>query len=176
MDLVILGLGNLLLTDDGVGVHAARALCADPPPGTPVREVGTAVFDAWSVVDQASTIIAIDAVDVGEPAGTLVRFELDHDEPVGPPPSLHDLDLPALIRSLPRERRPRVVVIGVQPAVVSPGLDLSPVVAASLPALLHAVRDEAAAQSLTIDVSAPPLEAGPSPGPTHPPRQPGHPA
>jgi hydrogenase maturation protease len=138
--LVILGLGNLLLTDDGVGVHAARALAADPPPGAEVREVGTAVFEAWSVVDRASTIVAIDAVDAGEAPGTLVRFDLDHDEPVGPPASLHDLDLPALVRSLPPARRPRVVVIGVQPAVVAPGLDLSPIVAAALPALVHVVR------------------------------------
>jgi hydrogenase maturation protease len=138
--LVILGLGNLLLTDDGVGIHAVRALAADPPPGVLLREVGTAVFDALPALECASRVIAIDAIDAGQPPGTVVRFELDPADAPPTPPSLHDLDLPALVRSMPEARRPPVVVVGIQPAVVSLGTALSPVVSASLPALVREVR------------------------------------
>ena len=144
MPVVILGLGNLLMTDDGVGIHAVRALNADPPPDTIVREVGTRVFDALAVLLAGARVIAIDAIDAAQPPGSVMQFELNHDEPPEAPPSLHDFDLPALVRSLPPARRPRVIVVGVQPALVAPGLELSRTVAASLPALLRAVRELAA--------------------------------
>jgi len=140
VSLVILGLGNLLMTDDGVGIHAARALGADPPGGALVREIGTAVFDALTWLESATRVIAVDAIDSGQPAGTVVSFDIDTTERPSPPPSLHDLDLPALLRSLPPERRPRVTVVGVQPAVVAPGLELSPIARAALPLLLETVR------------------------------------
>jgi hydrogenase maturation protease len=144
MSLVILGLGNLLLTDDGVGVHAVRALQADPPPHAELREIGTSVFDALSAVEAASMVIAIDAVDAGEVPGTVVRFDLDLDDARQAGGSLHDFDLPALVKLIDPARRPRVVVVGIQPALVAPGLALSVPVAAALPALLHVVRDLAA--------------------------------
>jgi hydrogenase maturation protease len=146
MPLAILGLGNLLLTDDGVGIHALRALAADPPPGAILCEVGTAVFDALSVLERSTRVIAIDAIDAGQPPGTVVRFELDADDAPPTPPSLHDLDLPALVRSLPEAGRPAILMVGIQPDVISLGTSLSPVVSASLPALLREVRALALSQ------------------------------
>jgi hydrogenase maturation protease len=143
MTLLILGLGNLLMSDDGVGVHAARALAADPPRGTVVLDVGTAVFGALSALEGAAAVIAIDAVDADEPPGTIVQYTLDESGPPIVPPSLHDLDFPALLRSLPPGARPPVTVVGVQPARIAPGLDLSPAVAGRLPDLLAAVREAA---------------------------------
>lgn len=138
--LVILGLGNLLMTDDGVGVHAVRALEADPPGGARVCDIGTAVFDAASSLERATRVIAIDAVDAGRPPGTVVSFDIDVEGRADAPASLHDLDLPALLRSLPPHGRPRVTVVGMQPALVTPGLDLSAVASRSLPRLLDVVR------------------------------------
>jgi hydrogenase maturation protease len=144
MPLVILGLGNLLLADDGVGVHAVRALGADPPPGAELVDVGTWVFSAQAAVERATAVIAIDAIDMEQPPGTIGRFELDTDAARPVPSSLHDFDLTAMITSMPRARRPRAVVLGVQPERVELGLELSAAVSAALPALLQAVRDLAA--------------------------------
>jgi len=144
MSLVILGLGNLLYADDGVGVHAVRALGADPPPDVELVDVGTSVFSAQSAVDRATDVIAIDAIDMGQQPGTIVRFPLDIDTLRPAPCSLHDFDLPALLGSMPPARRPRGVVIGVQPERVELGVELSATVSAALPALLQAVRDLAA--------------------------------
>jgi hydrogenase maturation protease len=147
MPLVILGLGNLLLADDGVGVHAVRALGADPPPGAELVDVGTAVFTAQAAVERATEVIAIDAIEMGQPPGTIGRFELATGASPAVPSSLHDFDLLALVRSMPPARRPRAVVIGVQPERVEPGLELSATVSAAMPALLQAVRDIAARTS-----------------------------
>jgi hydrogenase maturation protease len=144
MPLVILGLGNLLLTDDGVGVHALRALDADPPHGTLLREIGTSVFDALPYLESAARVIAVDAIDAARPPGSVVSFELDTGDTTPPPSSLHDLDLPALLRSLPPERRASVTVVGIQPAVIAPGMDLSPLVRDALPLLLATVHRLAA--------------------------------
>ena len=144
MPLVILGLGNLLLRDDGVGVHALRALAADPPPGAELVDVGTGIFSAQAAVERATEVIAIDAIEMGQPPGTIGRFELDAAGARPVPSSLHDFDLPALVRSMPPTRRPRAVVLGIQPERVELGLELSATVSAALPALLRAVRDLAA--------------------------------
>ncbi len=146
MSLTILGLGNLLLTDDGVGIHAVRALAADPPPGAVLCEVGTAVFDALAVLERATRVIAIDAIDAGQPPGTVVRFELDAADAQPTPPSLHDLDLPALVRSLPAAARPPILMVGIQPEAISFGTALSPAVSAALPTLLREVRALALSQ------------------------------
>lgn len=139
--MIILGLGNLLLADDGVGVHAARALEVDPPEGAVIREIGTSVFDALPLLEAAARVIAIDAVDAGQAPGTVVRFDLEAGGEQQPSPaSLHDLDIPALWRSMPLAHRPRVTVVGIQPALIEPGTELSPVVHAALPLLLHEVR------------------------------------
>jgi hydrogenase maturation protease len=161
MRLAILGLGNLLLTDDGVGIHALRALAADPPPGVLLREVGTAVFDALAVLECATRVIAIDAVDAGQPPGTVVRFELAASDAPTCPPSLHHLNLPALLRSLPEAGRPPVVVVGIQPGVISLGTALSPAVSAALPTLLREVR------ALAALPSAPDASPESTPGAVH---------
>ncbi len=143
MSVAIIGLGNLLQADDGVGVYAARALAAHPPPHAAVYEAASPTFDAFSVFEQAKKIIVVGAVDAGEKPGAIVKMELDPAESTAPRAGLQDLDLPALLRSLPPGRRPRVVIVGIQPSVVGVGAALSPPVAASLDELVKVVRDVA---------------------------------
>jgi hydrogenase maturation protease len=138
---VVLGLGNVLMKDDGVGVHAVWALMADPPPGCVPIEIGTVSLAALDYLEGAVSVVALDAVEAGHPPGTVVRFELD-ERARGEASSLHDLGLPGVLSMLPEASRPRVIVLGVEPAEVDIGLDLSPVVAGALPRLLAAVRRE----------------------------------
>jgi hydrogenase maturation protease len=139
--IVILGLGNLLMRDDGVGVHAVRVLAEDPPPGAVVADVGTAVLDALPLLEEADFAIAIDAIDAGKPAGTLYRLSIDAVELPRRTGTLHELTLPAALRLLPEESRPPVTVLGVQPEVIEAGMVPSPVVEAAIPRLCEAVRE-----------------------------------
>lgn len=148
---LIAGLGNLLLSDDGVGVHVVRALTADPPAGAAVAEIGTAVLDALELLEAADTVIAVDAVQAGCEPGSVYRFELQGDDGAakpqdGPAPlwrAAHELDLRSALPLL--KHRPRVIVIGVEPFCLDYGLELSPAVAEMLPQVVAAVRELATA-------------------------------
>ena len=64
---LVLGLGNELLTDDGVGVHVLRTLQKQPPAnGVLFAEIGTAILHSQHLLEQAETVIAIDAVRAGD--------------------------------------------------------------------------------------------------------------
>ncbi len=138
--LLIAGLGNYLLRDDGVGVHAARELERDPPAGAIVVEVGTAVLDALYLFERADRILAIDAVQAGGHAGTIYELSVAPSRQSRQIASLHEFDLRDTLELISGTRRPAVRVLGVEPQDIGFGLELSLPVRAALPELLAAVR------------------------------------
>lgn len=137
---LIAGLGNLLLRDDGVGVHVIEALRRQPLPRAVVAvEVGTAPLDALHLLEWADEVHAVDAVAAGGPPGTLYRLDLD-EVAESRQVSLHDLGLRSVCRLLPAGRQPKVIVWGVEPDVIAFGLDLSPAVQKSVPELVALLR------------------------------------
>ena len=139
--ILIVGLGNLLLRDDGVGVHAIRELQRNPQLGILPVEVGTAVLDALHLFDWADRILAIDAMQAGGSAGTLYSLRVSDVEDRGPRGSLHELNLLAALRFLPNGKRPEIVILGVEPGIIDNGINLSPEVAAALPVVIHSIRE-----------------------------------
>ena len=158
---VVLGLGNLLLGDEGVGVHAARALlAADVRPGqntgiglaltsvprdsaVEVLDVGTAILDALPALQTARRIVVIDAVEAGGTPGTIYRFPIDRAQPQRALAGLHGFDITRALALAGASDEPRdVVVLGVEPGRIEWSLDLSPAVAAAMPELLAAVQAE----------------------------------
>jgi hydrogenase maturation protease len=135
--ILIAGLGNLLLKDDGVGIHAIRELQKSPPRGVVVAEIGTAVLDGLHLLEWADRILAFDAMQAGGPPGTLYSFSLSDAAPKPSNSSLHEMDLLAALRFLPKHHPAEVKVLGVEPGVIDYGLDLTPDVAAALPLLLN---------------------------------------
>jgi hydrogenase maturation protease len=141
----VAGLGNLLLRDDGVGVHAVRALAGWNPPGVVVAEVGTAVFDALHLFEWADAVVAIDGLLSDGGPGTVYRCQVDQLAMPAPTGSLHEVGLRGALGMLPAAMRPPVTVIGVEPRDIDYGMELSPPVLAAMPQILDAVRDEIAA-------------------------------
>jgi hydrogenase maturation protease len=141
--ILIAGLGNLLLTDDGVGVHAVKELQTDSAPDLCVVEVGTAVLDALHLFEWADKILAIDAMQAGGAPGTIYSFGLD-DVADASPVSLHEIGLVSAFRFIPEKARPEIRILGVEPEVIDYGLDLSPAVAAALPKLVQTARETVA--------------------------------
>ena len=133
--ILIAGLGNYLLRDDGIGVHVVRALQRTPPPGVVVADVGTAVLDALHLLEWAEKILAIDAMQAGGTPGTLYAFGVDAVAGPGMQASLHELNLLAALDFLPRQIKPEILIVGIEPETIDYGLDLSPAVAAALPEL-----------------------------------------
>lgn len=137
--ILIAGIGNVLLMDDGVGVHAVEELKMNPPPNCLIAEVGTATFNALHLFEWADKILAIDAMQAGGSPGTLYSFTLSDIEERGPQTSLHELNLLAALRLLNRSL-PETLVLGVEPETINYGLELSPSVKASLPHLVQTTK------------------------------------
>jgi hydrogenase maturation protease len=144
--ILIAGLGNVLLRDDGVGVHAVRALQKIALPGNViVAEIGTAVLRALHLIEAAQKIIAIDAMHGGGAPGDIYVSRIEDIDTDSAPLSLHQLSLVGAFRLLPDGRRPEITVLGIEPETIDYGMDLTPSVAAAIPSVvahaLNLVRD-----------------------------------
>ena len=137
---LILGIGNCLLSDDGVGIHAARLLEADPPPQTVVLVAETDFLSALPFLERCTKVLVIDAMDAGEPPGTLYHCRGDDLAQTGQRHSLHGLGLLGALEFLDADRRPEMHILGVQPGRIGLDLDLSPEVARALPEVVSAAR------------------------------------
>jgi hydrogenase maturation protease len=137
---LVVGLGNLLLADDGVGVHAVRRLAEDPPPGALVVEVGTAILDALHLLEGAERVLAIDAVQAGGAPGTVYLSGLNEMAQPGVALSLHELDIRTAVRMMGSGKELQVAVVGVEPQTIDYGMELTEPVAAALPSVEREVR------------------------------------
>ena len=73
--ILVLGVGNLLMGDEGVGIHAIRELMERThPPHVDIIDGGTAGLDLLHVMEGYQKVLIIDAVDVGEEPGAILRF------------------------------------------------------------------------------------------------------
>lgn len=143
----IIGVGNPLMADDGLGIVAAERLAAmDWSAGVEVLDGGTGGLTLLDLFAGARAVILLDAVAMGAAPGTLRRFtaaELSELPAETPGLSLHGGGL-AEVLALARElgELPLLLLFGVQPATIELQLGLSPVVTAALPELLAAVVTE----------------------------------
>ena len=143
---VVLGVGNLLLQDEGVGVHLAQALQAQPlPPGVEVLDAGTAVWETLMVLGEVDQLILLDAAHGGGEPGTIYRFRPEDISPSEQTMlSLHQIDLLQALRmaELAGWQARQVLILGIEPATIGWGMHLSAVLAERFGALVEAVRAE----------------------------------
>jgi hydrogenase maturation protease len=143
MNTLVLGMGNLLLSDEGVGVHVARALAGRVlPENVSVVEAGTAFLDVLPDIEKADRILLIDAMEGGGAPGSVYRVPFDqciHPDMLA---SLHGFDLSRVLYMAGSDRAPVVTVFGVEPARIAWGTELSPVVARVVPAVEEAILSE----------------------------------
>lgn len=152
---LVAGVGNVFLGDDAFGVAVAEALAGtDLPPGVEVVEMGIrAVHLAYQLLDGYDGLVLVDAMDRGEPPGTLVvvAWDLDGADAEEPPELIdaHSLDPDSVLKLL-RTLIPRlggrlgpVRIVGCQPADLSEGMGLSPLVAAAVSPAVSLVRQVA---------------------------------
>jgi len=144
--ILVLGVGNLLLSDEGVGVHVAqRMMTMDMPPEVQVVEGGTDGFGLVNVITEADRMILIDAVKGGGQPGSIYRFEIE-DCPPYPDifkTSVHQISILEVIHlSSLIGSTPRTTIIGIEPACVEMGMELSPPVAAKIPKIIQMIEEE----------------------------------
>ena len=141
-DTVVIGVGNTILSDEGVGVHAARLLQSDPrvPAGVTILDGGTIGLELIPYASDASRVLLLDAMNSGKAPGTLARMTGKDLLGTTGGWSAHQLGVADLIAALflmstsPQD----IVVLGVQPANTDWGTSLSPEVEAALVPLVEA--------------------------------------
>jgi hydrogenase maturation protease len=136
--ILIAGIGNIFLGDDGFGVAVAAKLAERPlPEGVVVADIGVrALHLAFDLLDRPALLLVVDAVDRGEPPGTLTLIEPRLDGSTGGIPDAHSMNLATVVdalRGLGGEVPP-VLVVGCQPAFIGEQIGLSPTVASAVPA------------------------------------------
>lgn len=144
---LILGVGNLLLSDEGVGVRVVERLAAtyELPEGVQILDGGTLGLDLLYYLEGVDNLLIVDAVEMNKEPGTLLRMEGDEvpsflsikmsPHQIGIPDMLFAARLKGLYPS-------NVVLWGVQPAALDVGLELSPAVDSQVDVLVSKVVEQ----------------------------------
>lgn len=156
MRVVVMGVGNILMSDEGVGVHAVTALAEryDLPDEVELIDAGTSGMDCLDRIADADLLLIADCVRSKDKApGTITRLA---DEQINAwfktKISPHQVGLSDVLAACnfhgmsPR----KVVLVGVQPQSFETSMDLTPAVAAVLPALLERLVEELAAMGIGV--------------------------
>jgi hydrogenase maturation protease len=143
----VLGVGNVLCRDEGIGVHVIQALQSYAlPPGVQAIDAGTAVLDVLLDTADCRKVIIVDAVDARGAPGTIYRLPiaeccLGSEEAAT---SLHEISLIGSLNlaCLQIRQMPEVVIIGIEPLHVGIGTELSACLQDKLNTILATVLEE----------------------------------
>jgi hydrogenase maturation protease len=146
LNIVILCIGNLLLSDEGVGVHVAHKLMnMNLPKGVSVVEGGTDGFRLLNVITEADRLIVVDAINGGADPGSIYRFNINEVKncPSGFKTSVHQIGILEVINmSGLIGKTPHTTVIGVEPKSFEMGMELSPEIKEKMPRIIELILDE----------------------------------
>ncbi|MGQ9497064.1 MAG: hydrogenase maturation protease [Desulfotomaculales bacterium] len=147
--IVVLGCGNLLAGDDGVGIEVLRRLEDEGvPPGVALVEAGAPGLGLLDFMVGAEKVVIVDAVAGGGPPGEVVRWREDEVPALrGRALTVHDVGIREALawgrRAAPEAMPREVVVVGIRVAGTEAWhMGLSPAVAAAVPAAARRVRAE----------------------------------
>lgn len=143
---LILGVGNLLLRDDGFGVHLINALRdIEFPENIQLLEAGTVSHQLLSLFHDIDNLIVIDVVEAGDTPGSIFRFSPDAMVFAAELKlSLHQLSLiDALAMAALTGAKPQTIILGVQPKdVTSWSMELSHELQAVIPQVKALIFEE----------------------------------
>ena len=137
----VVGVGNIIMKDEGVGIYAVRALRDGAGPrGAQYLEAGTALWRVLPEVKECDRLVVVDAMSTGEEPGTVCCAEIRQAKLEAGQSSLHNVSLRSALahEEMQGNSFESVTVVGMEPAEVSAGLGLSQVCAKKLNKLLAA--------------------------------------
>jgi hydrogenase maturation protease len=139
---LVAGIGNIFQTDDAFGVEVAQRLTMRTlPPGARVEDFGIrGVHLAYELLEGYDGLVLIDAVPMGEPAGTLAviapeaRAEPMTGDDTAPVVDAHTMNPQVVLTTLARlgGSLEEIFIVGCQPANLQEGMGLTPAVAAAV--------------------------------------------
>lgn len=148
MKVLVLGVGNPILSDDGIGIHVARELMKRKMPGVDVEELAASGLELLDVVRGYDKVVIIDAIQTtkGKPGDLHVLEEKDFEKSIhgSSPHGINIATALALGRKLVPDEMPREVVFFAVEAedLVNVSERLTPKVEKALPRIVELVRKE----------------------------------
>jgi len=139
----VVGIGNVLLRDEGIGCHVVHAMEGIPLPDVEIIDGGTCL-DVLQLLEDAHKLVIVDAVKGGGTPGQIYRFHLD-DITLEQKPflSLHDVGLVDNLMLMQLWYNiGEAVIIGVEPREINWGLELSPELREKMPQIIDAILAE----------------------------------
>jgi len=139
----ILGIGNALLKDEGIGCHVTNALSEIPLPNVRIIDGGTCP-DLWQFIEDTDKLVIVDAVKGGGTPGQIYRFHPD-DITLEQKPllSVHDMSFVDNLRLIRFWHNiSETVIIGVEPKEINWGLELSSELQCKMPQIIDIVVSE----------------------------------
>lgn len=143
--LLVIGIGNEAMKDDGLGVRLVGELSKRSwPNGIRLAVLGTDPLDLLLMDDKADGMVFLDAVSSGAPAGTVHRLEVEEVFPpgIGNPSSVHHLGLRETIGLARAMGGLSATVLGVECEAIGPGQELTAQLTAMLPDIVETVAGE----------------------------------
>lgn len=145
-NVLVLGIGNILQKDDGVGVHIVNHMVETGmsfPDGVEVIDGGTAGFDLIPLMKDRDKIIIVDALQVDDQPGSVYRFAPEHLVESRERYSLHDLGVREIIKQLSLSGDdPEIEIIGVVPEDInSLEIGISDSIKQSIPRVAEQIMD-----------------------------------
>ena len=142
---IVLGIGNTLMSDDGVGIHVVnelqriQACSAALNANVQILDGGTLGYLLIDRISDADGLVIVDAANLGAAAGTvrlLEGMEIERYLDENPSSSVHEVGLIDLLQMMSlNDSQPRLrAMVGIQPATIDWGTEMSPAVAASVSA------------------------------------------
>jgi len=143
--IVVLGVGNILLKDEGIGVRVVQAMeKMDLPDGVELIDGGTAGFDLLYPVQEADKLIVVDAIEASSEPGDIFKFtpqdvKLKSKEKV----SLHEIEILEVLKMAENLGKcPETVIFGIQPKEIDLGLELTSELQEKIPRVIELVLEE----------------------------------
>ena len=141
--IVFIGIGNLLLMDEGIGVHTINELEKYDLPGSiEIYDGGTGGFKLIDLMHGAARVIFIDAVETGKAPGSVTIFSAEevHSLYNKKKYSLHDTDLMEIIKMTEMLGNPPMIeIVGIQPKTINYGTTLSKELTELMPNIINTV-------------------------------------
>lgn len=144
-DILILGIGNVLLKDEGIGVRVAEKMMhMDLPPNVEVIDGGVGGLNLLYCIEGRKKVIVVDTVKAGAPPGTLFRFtDNDLAAKKGFIRSAHGIDFSDVIAITKLlGTKPEIVFLGIEPESLDASMELSPLMEKNIPVLINLVMKE----------------------------------
>lgn len=144
-DTIIIGIGNILLQDDGVGVHVIEQLENEKLPSTiELVDGGTSTLDTLGFFLDYKKVIVVDCLKAGLQPGTIYKIKPEDIKNYKKENlSIHDVQILDVVKMANMmDKYPEVVIFGIEPEKISLNLEMTETMISKIPEIIFNIKKE----------------------------------